>query len=647
MPVTGKRFSLVRRNRLMTLLVLMAALLCAPLTSQAQEAASLEVVVVGIEGPAAQNIISSVGSNWSTVRGLGSQRSQRRLLRRVEADAVTALRPLGYYHATVTGKLIALEDERWRLQLTVEPGPAVEISELDLRVSGAGASEPLFQDWVSQWPLQPGAVLNQGTWETEKFEMLNRANEYGFIEARFLEQRIALDLEQNRAALTLILDTGEQARFGTIIFLQDFVNDAVLQSVPRFKSGGAYDHWQIDRFRTDLWQLGFFDTIDVREIRVPNTAPPVIDLEVKLTPTHRYTHQGTIGYGTDTEIRTQYRLQRHQLSPRGDSYTAGLAWQQRNSESLLYGEYRLPRRTDGRQYWLLNPIFTDRDQVFEVDIQGQTETIPLASGRVSDFYLRSGKVKLRFRDRVAEPIIETLFIDYLYERNNITDVFFQTFDDGGQVTDTIIGGDTAQYLSPGIEYDLPQFSGQGFDITGHRDRAWLFTSNEAWGSAVDFTQLYISSRWIIPVGNDWRLLLRGELGYTDAPVNDFEVVTDDETLLVSLTELPFRYRFFAGGSFSVRGYDFESLSNNGVGSNNVVTASAEIERRIWNDWSVAAFVDTGNAFNDWGDAALFTGIGVGVRWYAAGFPIRLDVAQAQDLEGKPWQIHLTIGSTLF
>lgn len=632
--------------------VVLAVLFCValalfmPLTSAARESGGLELEVLGIEGLAAENIVNSIGSSWSSVRGLGSARSQRRLLRRVETDAALALRPFGYYQATVKGTLESMEGERWRLELQVEPGPVVEISSLDLRVEGEGAGLPLFQEWAAEWPLQPGRALDQGLWESQKSEALDLATEYGFIDAGFAAQRIALDLENNRAALTLVLNTGAQAQFGVVTFSQDFVNDAVLQAVPRFSSGDPYNHWSIDQFRTDLWKLGYFDTIDVRESRVPDTQPPVINVDVVVTPLHRYTHQGTIGFGTDTEFRTQYRVQRHQLSSRGDSFTAGLAWQQRNSEALLYGEYRLPRLTQTRQYWLLNPIFTDRQQTFEVDIQGRTETLPLASGRVRDFYLRSGRVKLRHRDRVAEPIIETLFVDYLFERNTITEVFLQPSGEG-QGTDADIDADTAQYLSVGIEYDLPKFNGQGFNITGHRDRAWVFTSNEAWGSAVDFTQAYLSSRWVLPIGQDWRLLLRGELGYTDAPVQEFEFVDEDETLLVSLTRLPFRYRFFAGGSFSVRGYDYESLSNNGVGSNNLITGSVEIERRIWNNWSAAAFIDAGNAFNDWGDVRLSKGIGVGLRWYTVGFPIRLDVAQAQDLEGKPWQIHLTIGSTLF
>ena len=121
---------------------------------------------------------------------------------------------------------------------------------------------------------------------------------------------------------------------------------------------------------------------------------------------------------------------------------------------------------------------------------------------------------------------------------------------------------------------------------------------------------------------------------------------EDVIFQASITELPYQYRFKAGGSHSVRGYDFETLSNNGIGSNNIITASAEIEYLFRDNWSVAAFVDTGNAFNDWDDPSLRTGIGVGIRWYTLAFPIRLDVAQARDIEGNPWRFHLTIGSPL-
>jgi translocation and assembly module TamA len=113
-----------------------------------------------------------------------------------------------------------------------------------------------------------------------------------------------------------------------------------------------------------------------------------------------------------------------------------------------------------------------------------------------------------------------------------------------------------------------------------------------------------------------------------------------------VTELPNLYRFKAGGSRSVRGYAFESLSNNGIGSNNIVTASAEIEMNFRRDWSLAAFFDAGNAFNDWGEFELRKGAGVGIRWYSLVGAVRLDVAQALDLDGEPWRVHFTIGTPL-
>ena len=64
------------------------------------------------------------------------------------------------------------------------------------------------------------------------------------------------------------------------------------------------------------------------------------------------------------------------------------------------------------------------------------------------------------------------------------------------------------------------------------------------------------------------------------------------------------------------------------------------------DWSVAAFVDTGNAFNDWNQFDLKTGVGLGLRWYSIVGAIRLDVAHPLDIDNDPWRIHFTIGTPL-
>jgi len=646
----------IARARVCTSTVLLPlALFLLPLLSlpaAAQEAApaaaerGLSVELSGVEGAAAENIRNSLGSNWLAMERLNATGARRRLRARAEKQAVEALRPFGYYQAGATATLEKAGDGGWRLLLDVVPGPAVHVSELELRIDGPAQGLGPLQDWRAAWPLTPGAILDQSSWQREKQRGLELAAEFGYLDAAYNVHEIAIDLEANMASLRLVMESGPRATFGEVTFQQDFIDNAVLQALPRFEQGEHYSYWLIDQLRNDLWKLGYFDTIEVTERRNPTSDALVVDLLVALTPTHRTTHQGTIGYGTDTDFRMQYRLQRHQLSERGDNLTAGFAWQTRNEEVLLYGEYRLPRKTDSQQYWLLNPIFRDRDQTFELDVEGSDETIPVSSGRIRDLYLRAGRVKLRHRERTPEPVLETLFIDYLLGRSTIREILVASVD-GGRADGLAFREETRQHLSIGVEWDLPNFSGQGFNITGHRERAWLFTANEAWGSAVDFTQAYFSSRWVFAPGPDWRLLLRGEVGYSDVSVQEFDLSIAEEQVRVSLTDLPFRYRFQAGGSQSVRGYDFEALSNNGIGSNHLLVGSLELERRVWQNWSAAAFFDIGNAFNEWEQRKLRKGVGVGVRWYTVGFPVRLDVAQALDLPGNPWRIHLTIGSTLF
>ena len=129
-------------------------------------------------------------------------------------------------------------------------------------------------------------------------------------------------------------------------------------------------------------------------------------------------------------------------------------------------------------------------------------------------------------------------------------------------------------------------------------------------------------------------------------VREIDGSIDGEPFLLSVTQLPARYRFKAGGSNNVRGYGFEELSDNDIGSNNIVAASAEIEMKVAKSWSVAAFADIGNAFNDWSEAEPRKGVGFGVRWYSIAGAVRVDLAQALDIEGRPWRVHFTMGSPL-
>ena len=59
----------------------------------------------------------------------------------------------------------------------------------------------------------------------------------------------------------------------------------------------------------------------------------------------------------------------------------------------------------------------------------------------------------------------------------------------------------------------------------------------------------------------------------------------------------------------------------------MLEGSVEVRWRLTERWGVAAFVDGGAAFDDWGDATdLSYGAGFGVRYDLGFAPLRADIA---------------------
>ncbi len=622
--------------------------LCWSFPAAEAQASDLAIVIHGVEGALEENVRAHVGSVWVSGAALTSERRRRDLLANSEQRAAQALRPLGFYQPTIQGSLENTEGENWVLTLAIERGPPVRVRDVNIDILGPGASEPVVNEWLGVWPLPEGVTLDQGVWRTQKTEVIDALESEGYLAAEIAESTIALDLISNEAVLTLRVETGTQFVMGDVRFEQDLVKPVVLESIPRFRTGEPYSAWAVEQLRQDLWRTGYFGDVDVREERVKDSDPPRVDFRVQGGPRNRLTHQGTVGYGTDSEFRIQYNLTRHRLSDRGDSFTVGLGWQQRDQEVRLASEYRLPRRTpDARKYWVASAIFKQERRELFLESDGE-EAERITRTDIQEYLLRLGHSHLRGIGRSRELLTEAWFLDLLREEDGLDTGDLQalplTVDARGEPIPDRSG--STQSYSLGYMLELPLIEGQGFRTTGHHERGWIIASSDAWGSDVNFQQLYFSSRWNKLLTPRLMLFLRGEVGYTNADVDEFSVIEDGEELRIELTRLPNTYRFRAGGSRSVRGYDFESLSNNGFGSNHVLTASAELEYNVVGDWAGAVFYDVGNAFNDWSNPDLKQGWGVGVRWYTLAGPVRLDVGQALDLEGDPWTFHLTIGTPL-
>jgi translocation and assembly module TamA len=148
----------------------------------------------------------------------------------------------------------------------------------------------------------------------------------------------------------------------------------------------------------------------------------------------------------------------------------------------------------------------------------------------------------------------------------------------------------------------------------------------AWGRIVSY----------LPLGDMWHGEARLELGQVFARDN---------------VGLPDPLLFRAGGDDSVRGYDYRSLGPivNGVVTSGrvIMTSSVEVARpftaklpALWG----AAFVDAGQAADNFNALDPVLGYGVGVRYRSPVGPLRVDIAYGQAV--KSWRLHLSIGIAL-
>jgi len=629
---------------------LQALIACLALFSAVVCADEVEYVVSGVDEP----ILTNVRNHVSAFRiGSGARlnsRLQRKLLKDTRIAALNAMRPFGYFHPQVSVEISSQEAGKWVLKVDVSTGPPVLIKDFKLELRGPGNGLVSINQWYADFPLAVGDVLNQQLWDKAKSDAFVLLEEAGYLQAEFSRHVIRVDPVANTARLELVLDTGARAVMGEVTFRQDIINVGVLDSLQRFQAGDAYDAWLLEKFRLDLWRSGYFDDIEVVERRELSASPPRVDLEVNVIPRKKNTYQGTIGYGTDTLARLQFVWGRHLLSSRGDNFDVGFGWQQRDNEFTVQTNYRLPRETQAQQFWVASVGLKSEKQTLEVSASGDLENrFNIARGTVNDYSLRLGKTRARNMQGGFQQLFETMYVQYLNESRDFA--LTDNIEPGPQDLSVLspfedLLENTSNSLILGLDWDWPEIRGSGFHTIGHHERAWIFTSNEVWGSELDFSQVFLSSRWNLLAGNRWKFLLRAEAGYSDANTHSVNVPTESGELKVSVSDLPNLYRFKAGGSRSVRGYAFELLDENGLGSNNILTASAEVEFHFHENWSVAAFLDVGNAFNDWSDADLKRGTGVGVRWYSMIGAVRLDLAQGLDLKGDPWRIHLTIGTPL-
>ncbi|MFG6666562.1 autotransporter assembly complex family protein [Halomonas sp. HNIBRBA4712] len=584
---------------------------------------AVEAVISGVTEPVEENIDAYL-------QNIDEERyTDLRLEGEVRQRTQEAMRVFGYYEPDIeitTGTPI---------RVRIAPGPQVRIDTLSINIEGDAQDDPPFQDALDAFPLEEGDVLLHAPWDALTSEFSGLAIERGYFDWAFRDRRMEVRPYRESASLYLDFDSGPRYQFGPTRIIGSHIEPERLLQIRDFDTGDPYLAESIARYNQRLGETRWFRSVTVRPrlqtaqelviapsgggaawydsatasqpqrprlssaafasaLSVSQPADNRLPIDVTVEPADRHQFETGIGYATDVGPRLRFGWQQPWINSLGHSLNHDLYLSA--PDQRFTGVYNIPLEDPIRDSYRLQYGIRNRDDNDTQSLEGTVE------------FARRWEFENRW--------VQTLYVRTTYE----------DFTQGGL-------SDEVWLYYPGIQWSRSRTRPTRFPLWGDRQQLSLEYSDTLWGSDATFLRVTGDTEWIRTLGDSNRFLARLSAG---------AIETDD------FDKIPPSLRFFTGGDRSVRGYSFESLSprnDEGLlrGGQQMLTSTLEYQRRVTGDWWGAAFVDNGNAFDNWSAQDLKTGAGLGVRWISPVGPIRFDIAHPFDDDDNDWRLHFSIG----
>jgi translocation and assembly module TamA len=494
-----------------------------------------------------------------------------------------------------------------RVQIQVQPGRQTTVSGVQLRLTGA-VDQPASGDEIhaqltrerlqAQWALPAEAPFRNAPWSEAKTGLLTRLRAQGYLDSVLTDSQAEVDPTAARAKLDVQAESGPLHRVGTLTFIGLKLHDesSVRPLAPQPSSAPVTEAWLGD-FQDRLQKSGLFNRASVSpqaEAADPARTPIVVEVE------EARRHQIVAGVGVSANTGPRGTVEHIDRRVFGEALTARNKAEWGQTRQAWDGE--LSTHTgEGLKRWLVG---------------GTIERLMSSSDTVLSQRLRLGQAQDgEQRERLS----------------------YAAVDRSSRRTDT--DRSSAEALTANQDWtwrtlDNPVLPTQGQTFSLHLALGQARDSSQSSGV---FSRAW--ARWTLyrPLGDAWFSQVRLELGDIQSP---------------SGTRIPDGLRFRAGGDESIRGYSYRSIGptaadGNVEGGLKLWTSSVEIARPISADWPQfwgAAFIDAGQAGNQWTQMQPVVGTGFGVRWRSPVGPLKLDLARAQDT-GR-WRVHFSVGIAL-
>jgi translocation and assembly module TamA len=510
--------------------------------------------------------------------------------RRASADAdllTELLRSRGYYDAIVEPRTEQVAGGL-RIILTAEPGDQYRFASVEL--PGLEAAGPDAAKLRDAFAVKAGDPVIAEDVIAGGLALTVALGEEGFAQAKLGERDIEINHQTHLASLTLPVDPGPVARFGTIhVSGRPPFSARHVGVIARFKRGDQFKRSKLDDLRRALIATTLVANADIRI--VPVDGGRVVDLDVRLEPAPSHTIAGELGYGTGQGARVEGSwTDRNFFNPEGALTLRGVLG---TSEQLAAVQFRRSN-------------FMRRDQVLNLQFSGSHQNFDAYEART---VLLAGNI-----ERQSNFIWQKKWT-WIYGAELLATDENGAFDASGLK-------DTRTFLIAALPVSLGYDGSdslldptRGFRLSGR-----VSPEYSGHGGSFTYVRTQIDASAYHPLSDGVVVAGRVRLGtITGAQVFDLA---------------PSR-RFYSGGGGSVRGYGYQQLgpkdmSGNPIGGRGLAEFGLEARIRLkqfGGNFGIVPFVDGGSLttkampdLNDWRFA-----VGIGARYYSSFGPIRIDV----------------------
>jgi len=384
--------------------------------------------------------------------------------------------------------------------------------------------------------------------------------------------------------------------------------DVVIRREMRIKPGDRFDGEKLRRSKERLQNLGFFEDVsyDTEESTAPDKKNLLVD--VKETKTGTFSFGG--GYSTVDQFVGFVEIEQKNFDWRNWPYFTGAGQDLRVRASI-------GNISTGYELSFTEPWMFDYPVSFGFDVYHREHKRDTDVGYGYDEKVTGGDLRL------GKDISEYWRTDLMYRLEQID---ISNIDSSATSYASEVGKNMISSIIPALTYD-------GRDNVFDPHKGNYFTSSIAaaggpLGGDKNFWKFSSQVSHYMPLARNSVLEFRGRIGLAD-PYGSTDTV-------------PIYERFFAGGAYTLRGYDerkvgpVDPTTNDPLGGNSMLIGNIEYTFPIFDFLKLATFYDVGNVWKKLGDigssknsSGIHSGgfksdVGLGIRIKTPIGPIMLD-----------------------